>query len=296
MDLRHLRYFVAVAEERSFIVAAEKRLHVAQPSLSRQIRDLELEVGARLLNRGPRGMDLTAPGRVFLDHVKLALDQIEVACESARRAGRTAKTSFVIGFLTGYELEWLPRVLNVLSGELQNAEIVIHSGSSPELTQALLRGQIDVAFIRPGDDAGDVAFRELSREELVVILPAGNPLSKKKAVRIQDIAGQTLIRVSEAKAPFLRSLIDEYLRASGVEVASGYEAENLPMAISLVLLTPGVSLLPAYASKLLPPTVVSRPLLGDAPLIRLCMAYNKLKVSPLLEYLFSKADLISSQA
>jgi len=294
MDLRHLRYFVAVAEERSFIVAAEKRLHVAQPSLSRQIRDLELEVGAQLLIRGPSGMDLTAPGRVFLDHVKLALDQVEVACESAKRAGRAAKTSFVLGFLTGYELEWLPRVLNVLNSELRNIEIVIHSGSSPELTQALLRGQVDVAFIRPGAEASEIAFQRLAEEELVVILPADNLLSKQSAVRIQDIAGQTLILVSKRKAPFLRSLIDDYLKASDVDVELGYETENLPMALSLVLLTPGVSLLPAYASKLLPPSVISRPLLGDVPLIELCIAYNKLKISPMLEFLLSKVDLLAA--
>src|ERR1700739_1982784 len=104
MELRHLRYFIAVAEEAGLTLAAERRLHVAQPSLSRQIRDLELEVGAQLLIRGPRGMELTQPGRAFLDHAKLALAQIEVACDAAKRAGQAAKTPFVVGFLTGYEM------------------------------------------------------------------------------------------------------------------------------------------------------------------------------------------------
>ncbi|MEH2474112.1 LysR family hca operon transcriptional activator [Nitrobacteraceae bacterium AZCC 2161] len=290
MDLRHLRYFIAVAEERSFIVAAEKRLHVAQPSLSRQIRDLELEVGAQLIIRGPRGMDLTASGRVFLDQVKLALAQIDVACDAAKQAGRAAKASFVLGFLTGYELEWLPEVLKLLQHELHNTEIIIHSGSSPELTQALLRGEVDLAFTRPNKDVKDIVFQTLAEEALVLVLPENHPLAKNKEIDIQDIAGETFISVSKSRAPFLRQLIDGYLERSGVRLTPGYDTENLPMAISLVLSTPGVSLLPAYARKLLPPSVVSRPLLGDAPLIELAIAHNKLKMSPLLEYVLSRAN------
>ena len=99
MELRHLRYFVAVAEEGSLTNAAERRLHTAQPSLSRQIRDLELEIGVELLERKARGIALTAAGRVFLDHARLALMQIEVACEAARGTEKPEKLGFVIGFL-----------------------------------------------------------------------------------------------------------------------------------------------------------------------------------------------------
>src|SRR6202789_3348969 len=88
MELRHLRYFIAVAEEGSLTVAAQKRLHTAQPSLSRQIHDLELELGVQLLIRGPRGVELTASGRVFLDHARVALLQVEAASEAARRAAQ----------------------------------------------------------------------------------------------------------------------------------------------------------------------------------------------------------------
>src|ERR1700680_3560917 len=106
MELRHLRYFVAVAEEGSLTNAAERRLHTAQPSLSRQIRDLELEVGTPLLERKARGIELTAAGRVFLDHARLALLQVEAAGEAARRIARLDKASFVLGFLTGHEVIW----------------------------------------------------------------------------------------------------------------------------------------------------------------------------------------------
>jgi LysR family hca operon transcriptional activator len=103
LELRYLRYFIAVAEEGSFSSAAERRLHIAQPSLSRQIRDLELEVGVKLLERKARGIALTAAGRVFLDHARLALLQVEAAGEAARRVEEPEKPGFVVGFLAGQE-------------------------------------------------------------------------------------------------------------------------------------------------------------------------------------------------
>src|SRR5260370_30795086 len=108
MELRHLRYFIAVAEEGSVTLAAERRLHTAQPSLSRQIRDLELEIGAQLLIRSARGIELTAAGRAFLDHARLALSQVEAAGEAAPRAAHPAQASFRMGFLTGITMERFP--------------------------------------------------------------------------------------------------------------------------------------------------------------------------------------------
>ena len=117
MELRHLRYFIAVAEAGSLTVAAEKRLHTAQPSLSRQIRDLEYEVGVPLMNRSVHGIELTAAGRAFLDHARLALTQAEAAVEAARRAAQRTKPTFAMGFLTGQEVDWLPRATGVLRDE-----------------------------------------------------------------------------------------------------------------------------------------------------------------------------------
>jgi LysR family transcriptional regulator, hca operon transcriptional activator len=109
MELRHLRYFIAVAEEGSLTLAAEKRLHTAQPSLSRQIRALEYEVGVQLMSRSVHGIELTVAGKAFLDHARLALAQADAAVEAARRAARPARRTFAIGFQTGHEMTWLPR-------------------------------------------------------------------------------------------------------------------------------------------------------------------------------------------
>jgi DNA-binding transcriptional LysR family regulator len=200
MELRHLRYFVAVAEEGSFTQAAETRLHTAQPSLSRQIRDLESDVGAELIIRGPRGMELTAAGRVFLDHARLILQQVEAAAEAARRAARPAKTPFIVGFLTGYELEWLPKVLEILRDELATTELTIHSASSPELMQALLNGRMDVAFLRPDDAVHGLEFRILTNEALFVLLPADHRLARRKSISLDEIALHQLSQAIRAGA------------------------------------------------------------------------------------------------
>src|ERR1700721_4489651 len=135
MELRHLRYFVAVAEAGSLTVAAEKRLHTAQPSLSRQIRDLECEVGVPLMNRSVHGIELTAAGRAFLDHARLALTQAEAAAEAARRAAQPPRKTFAIGFQTGHEINWLPQAMNVLREELKGTEVTISSDYSPDPAQ-----------------------------------------------------------------------------------------------------------------------------------------------------------------
>src|ERR1700761_6679657 len=127
MELRHLRFFVAVAEEGSLTTAAEKRLHTAQPSLSRQMRELEFEVGAQLLTRSARGVELTPAGRAFLDHARLALAQVEAAGAAARRAAQPPKASFALGFLTGQEMDWLPDALRLLRDELPSTDVTVSS-------------------------------------------------------------------------------------------------------------------------------------------------------------------------
>src|SRR5262249_13201189 len=142
MELRHLRYFVAVAEAGSLTVAAEKILRTAQPSLSRQIRDLENEVGTQLLTRNARGIELTAAGKVFLDHARLALIQVDAATEAARRAAKPDKPTFAVGFLTGQEIGWLPQVMRVLQAELPKIEVTVSSqSSSRDLGEDIMRGK-----------------------------------------------------------------------------------------------------------------------------------------------------------
>jgi LysR family hca operon transcriptional activator len=290
MELRHLRYFIAVAEEGSLTVAAKTRLHTAQPSLSRQIHDLELELGVQLLIRGPRGIELTASGRVFLDHARVALLQVEAAGEAARRAAQPARASFAIGFLTGYEMDWLPAVMGVLRAELPNTEVVIHSQDSPDLAAGLVRGKIDLAFLRPEKQASGLKFRPLRKDPLVVLMPRDHALATRTSIRPQDIAGETFIGVSATRAPTLRAVIEDYAKRNGIDLKPNHQAENIAMAISMVASTRGVSLLPLYIENLLPKTVVSRPIQGAPPMVDLVIGYNEANKSPLLKFLLTKVD------
>jgi LysR family hca operon transcriptional activator len=291
MELRHLRYFVAVAEEGSLTLAAERRLHTTQPSLSRQIRDLEQEVGVPLLRRIPRGVELTDAGAVFLDYARLALAQADAAREAARRAGNAAKDSLAIGFLTGQEMNWLPEVMRIVRDALPDVHVTVTSLISPALAEALARGKLDVAFMRPETNAPDLVFRPVRREPLVVVLPSDHHLASQPAISPQALVGETFIGVSPV-APVLRRIIDDYLSRSGVDIAPDHDVDNLAMAISLIASTRGVGIAPAYIEKLLPATLISRPLQGDVPTIDLVVGYLDTNHSPFLKVFLSHLETL----
>jgi LysR family hca operon transcriptional activator len=294
MELRHLRYFVAVAEEGSLTVAAERRLHTAQPSLSRQIRDLEYEVGVQLLTRSARGIELTAAGRAFLEHARLVLAQAGAAVEAARRAALPTKPSFALGFLTGQEMDWLPEAMHILRDELPNIDVTVSSDYSPLLADELRRGKLDLAFLRPEPQMPDLEYKIVMTEPLVVVLPSDHRLASRKAIAIQDIAKEAFLGMSNT-APSLRVIIDDYLKRSGVAIHAEHEIDNLGMAMSLVASTRGVTLLPAYARNFLPVSVISRPLEGEAPTIDLVIGYNKANTSQILKLFLSRSDDLISR-
>src|SRR6266404_5348767 len=289
MELRHLRYFVAVAEAGSLTVAAEQRLHTSQPSLSRQIRDLESELGAQLLTRRARGIELTPAGRAFLDHARSVLSQIETATEAARRVAHPAKPCFVMGFLTGHELTWMPEALQILRDELPNIDVMVSSQYSPQLADALSKGKVDAAFLRRERRTPDLKFHLLVKEPLVVVLPKDHRLAALKAISPRDLVGETFVNVSDT-APVLRVVIDDYLKRSGINITPDHEADHLAMGMSLIASTRGVGLLPVYAKNFLPSSVTSRPLQGDAPTVDLVLGYKKSNKSPILKLLLSRLD------
>jgi LysR family transcriptional regulator, hca operon transcriptional activator len=295
MELRHLRYFIAVAEEGGLTVAAERRLHTAQPSLSRQIRDLEYEVGAQLLVRSARGVELTQSGRAFLDHARLALVQIEAAVEAARRVAKPAKPTFALGFLTGQEMDWLPEAMRILRDELPNINVSVSSQYSPDLAQGLLRGKLDLAFMRPEAQMPDLEYRVIVKEQLIVAIPSDHRLASQDTIALQNIAGETFISMSNT-APALRAVIEEYLERTGVDLKPAHRVDNLAMAMSLIASTRGVALLPTYAKNFLPWAVTSRPLAGEAPTIDLVIGYNKTNTSPILKLFLSRLDQLKKSA
>ncbi len=289
MELRHLRYFVAVAEAGSLTVAAARKLHTSQPSLSRQIRDLEEEVGTQLLTRRARGIELTPAGRAFLEHARTVLSQVEAATEAARRVAHPAKPCFSMGFLTGHELTWMPEALQILRHELPNIDVMISSQYSPLLADGLAKGKIDAAFLRREKGAPELAYRVLVKEPLAVVLPSDHRLAALKAISPGDLVGETFVTVSDT-APVLRVVIDNYLKRSGVNITPQHEVDHIAMAMSLIASTRGVALLPAYVQNFLPSSVTSRPLKGDVPTIDLVLGYKKSNESPILKLLLSRLD------
>ena len=234
MELRHLRYFVAVVEEGSLTTAAELRLHTSQPSLSRQIRDLEDQVGAELLSRSVHGVELTAAGKAFLDHARLALTQAEAAKEAARRAAQPAKPTFDLGY-----------------------EVVDH-------------------------------------EPLIVLMPSDHRLTSREAIHPREFVGEIFIGGAN-KASVLRAVTEDYLRRSGLDIKLDHGVDNMAMAMSLVASTRGLALMPAYAKNLLPWSVVSRPLEGEAPTIELAVGYNKANTSPILKLFLSRIEELTAR-
>jgi LysR family transcriptional regulator, hca operon transcriptional activator len=289
MELRHLRYFVAVAEAGSLTVAAARKLHTSQPSLSRQIRNLEADVGAPLLTRRARGIELTAAGRAFLEHARSVLSQVEAATEAARRVAHPCKPRFSIGFLTGHELTWMSESLRILRDELPNIDVMISSQYSPPLADGIVKGNIDAGFLRRERGVAGLAFRSLIKEPLVVVLPSNHRLAARKAISPEDLVGETFVAVSHT-APVLRAIIDDYLKRSGVNITPDHETEHVVMGVSLIESTGGVAVLPDYAQNFLTRSVTSRPLKGDAPTVELVFGYKKSNDSPILKLLLSRLD------
>jgi LysR family hca operon transcriptional activator len=288
MELRHLRYFIAVAETGSLTEAAKHRLYTSQPSLSRQIRDLEDQVGVELLSRSVHGVELTTAGKAFLDHARLALTHVDAAVETARRVAQPPRKTFAIGFQTGHEMDWLPQAMHVLRDELKNIHVTVFSDYSPDLAEAIARGRLDLAFLRV-EPGYDLEYHVVDHEPLIVLMPSDHRLTARDAVSPQDFIGEIFIGGAN-KATVLQAVTEDYLRRSGLDIKLDHGVDNMAMAMSLVASTRGLALMPAYAKNLLPESVVTRPLQGDAPTIDVAVGYSKTNTSPILKLFLSRLD------
>jgi LysR family transcriptional regulator, hca operon transcriptional activator len=167
--------------------------------------------------------------------------------------------------------------------------VTVVSRYSPELAAALMRGKLDLAFLRPEPNVTDLTYRTVTREPLVAVLPSDHRMAAKKSIAPRDLRSEKFINVS-GTAPVLRAVIDDYLRQSGLELTPAHEVDNLAMAMSLVASTRGVALLPAYARNFLPWSVISLPLAGEAPTIDLVIGYSNSNRSPVLKLFLARVD------
>jgi LysR family transcriptional regulator, hca operon transcriptional activator len=240
------------------------------------------------MTRSVHGIELTAAGRAFLDHARLALTQAAAAAEAARRAAQPAEPTFAMGFQIGTEIVWLPRATDVLRDELLNIEIRVSSDHSTKLADDLERGKLDIAFLRRQPKSG-LEYQLVAREPLLVFLPSDHPLAGRKTIDPHDLVGETFIGISEIPR-VLRAVVSDYLKRTGIELTPHLEIDNFAMALSVVASTRGVALLPATAANYLTWSVVSRPLKGEAPAIDLVVGYHKANTSPILRTFLSRID------
>jgi LysR family hca operon transcriptional activator len=293
MELRHLRYFVAVADAGSLTVAAEQKLHTSQPSLSRQIRDLEQEIGTQLMKRSAQGIELTPAGRAFLDHARMALVQAEAAKEAALRAAEPEKPTFALGFLSGAEIGLLPEVDRVLRDGFPDLDIRLSSDYSPALARALLKRKLDAAFMRPEEQMGDLATRRVRTDPLLFVLPSDHRLASQAAIAPDEILGEKFYFPSKA-APAVRRAVVDYFNRAGVDLKVEREVHNVVHAISMITSTRGVMLLPAYTRRYFPESITTRPAQGEVPALDLVIAYHKANTSPVLKLLLARSGKLAT--
>src|ERR1700704_5602505 len=238
------------------------------------------------MSRSGHGIQLTDAGKAFLDHARLALTQVDAAVEAARRAAQPGKKTFAIGFQTGHEMNWMPRAMHVLRDELKNINVTVSSDYSPDLAEALVRGRLDVAFLRV-EPTIDLCYEVVDHEPLIVLMPSDHRLISRETIHPRGFVGEIFIGGSN-KASVLRTVTEDYLRLSGLDIKLDHGVDNMALAMSLVASTRGLALMPAYAKNLLPWSVVSRPLEGEAPTIDLAVGYSKANTSPILKLFLSR--------
>ena len=244
MELRHLRYFIAVAEELNFTRAAE-RLHIAQPPLSRQIQQLEEDLGVQLFERNVRPLKLTEAGRFFYAHAQQLLAQTAELATMTKRVGKIER-KMSLGFVASTLYGMLPKVIRRFRSQFPEIELSLHEMTTMEQIQALKEGRIDVGFGRIRHEDPSVRRILLREERLVVALPSEHPLLTAKTVlSLKDIAMETVIIFPKAPRP---SFADQVLTAfhdRAIEPKKIYEVRELQIALGLVAAGEGVSVVPA---------------------------------------------------
>lgn len=243
MDLRHLRYFVVVAEEGNITRAAE-RLHIAQPPLSRQIQQLEEELGVPLLVRGSRPLTLTEAGQFFYAHARQLLSQTRELEAMTRRIG-TIERKLSIGFVGSTLYGMLPKVIRRFRSEQNTTELTLHEMTSMEQIRALKEGKIDVGFGRIRHEDPNVRRIVLREERLVAALPSGHALTDRPVISLLDLVDDTLIVFPKAPRPSFADQILASFHDRGLEPKKIYEARELQVAIGLVAAGEGVAIVPA---------------------------------------------------
>ncbi len=275
MELRHLRYFVAVAEELNYTRAAQ-RLNTAQPSLSQQIKHLEADVGVPLLDRSKRHVALTPGGKVLLAEAREILARVERASQRAVRAQQGKSTELVIGVVPAAEIKILPKLIPLVERSLPRVRLVFHNLPSAEQKRLLATGSLDIGLLRGPLDDPRLDVQDVLWETLVAGLPSGHPLARKKKVSVRQLNDLPFIMVSRKGSPELHDAVRAFCERSGLHPRVVQQADNVLGNLNMIRAGMGFALLPDYAASILPSGVVAIPLAwSPAPVVSLVVAHRR---------------------
>jgi DNA-binding transcriptional LysR family regulator len=273
MDLRHLRYFLAVAEELNFRRAAE-RLGMAQPPLSSQIHDLERELGVSLFRRVPKGAELTEAGVAFLAEVPAVFEQVDRAVRMAQRGGRGEVGLLRVGF-TGSTLfnDIVPNSIREFRRAFPEVELELEELNSIHLLDRLNHWRLDAVFIRPGAEAPTgVALLPLPSESMMAVVPADHRLAGKYAIELRELAEERFVMFSRLLGPALYDEVIGACREVGFEPQIGQIASQITSIANLVAVELGVSIVPTRMADAALTGVSYLPIKGKAPVARNALA------------------------
>jgi DNA-binding transcriptional LysR family regulator len=288
MELRHLRYFVAVAEELHFGRAAE-RLHVSQPPLSQQIKQLEEEVQVRLFDRTRRWVRLTSAGRLFLEHSRQLLAQADGAVLAARRAMGGECDRLSVACAPWAKLIAVPRILRRFSRLHRQIQIDIQTLDSVRQVRALKTRAVDVGFMCPGSPDKDVQMESLAARPLVVALPVNHRLAARARLSPRDLAGESYLMLAADVAPEYGEIVAEYWDKAGVAMKEQLKADQPHALIDLVAAGAGFALVPSSVQEYEPKRIVCRRLDPAPPELELSLAWARGAESPAINALLDAA-------
>jgi len=279
MDLSQLRSFLAVAEHLHFSRAAE-RVHLSQPALSLQIRNLAEELGVRLFERNRRKTELTAAGAVFRDEIALALARVERACSRAKQAAAGKIGTLRIGFISTAAAAVVPPLVTAFRLSHPQVELEMRHALTADQISMLEAGEIDIGFFRlPAAPPRGIVMSVMHREPFRLFLSSGHPLAARAEAGLEDLDNQEVLVYARKNAPGFHDLLIQSIRAAGAIPSAIHEANDMNTLMSLVSAGVGVAVAPASVGRPDLPNLVSRDLRG-MPLSEVVMAYRAEETRP----------------
>lgn len=278
MELRHLRYFITVAEELSFSKAALK-LHTAQPSLSQQIKDLEDDIGVQLFHRTKRKVELTEEGLVFLEQARLTLTQADKAITMARQVAAAKVQYLKIGFVPSAEIRIFPYILPRLRVKLPKLQIRTLNLKESDQIAELKKGDLDIIFINQEFQNEVFASQLILKEPLVFMLPKQHPLAQLTEIPVEQLNGLAITVLSQKLSQPLFDTITQYIEQRQIQFQTISETNSIAESIQTVHSGQSCAILPSYMQALATDQMVIRPLSHALPCLDVFFSYNKLEPS-----------------